>query len=417
MKLGRATVDAAKPRAKPYELHDDSLEGFILRVQPTGVKTFYCVFGRGKRVRLGRADAMSTQDARDQAMHILAQVYRGEDPLAACKPKISSSYREYLDQHYAPWARANQRTAESRLKLVPTLFGAFLEKRLEDFTALDVEKWRTARLMAGKKPSTVNRDLSFLKASLSKAVEWGLLYVHPLRSVKQSREDSNAKVRFLSADEEIRLRTALAAREAKIRQERASANEWRRVRKYRLMPDITPDKFADHLKPMVILSLNTGMRRGEIFSLTWDNVDLIAGRLTVTGQNAKSKRTRHIPLNSESLTALRIWRTQIPPDCLRVFPSGPDKRFDNVKRSWAKVLIEAGIAQFRWHDMRHHFASRLTMAGVDLNTIRELLGHSDYTMTLRYAHLAPEHRHKAVELLIPPIAQMQDCENVQMVVA
>jgi site-specific recombinase XerD len=75
-------------------------------------------------------------------------------------------------------------------------------------------------------------------------------------------------------------------------------------------------------------------------------------------------------------------------------------QFDNVKKSWMSLLKSAGIENFRWHDMRHHFASKLVMAGVDLNTVRELLGHADIKMTLRYAHLAPEYKAKAVAKLI-----------------
>jgi site-specific recombinase XerD len=80
-----------------------------------------------------------------------------------------------------------------------------------------------------------------------------------------------------------------------------------------------------------------------------------------------------------------------------VFPSKDNTPFNAVKRSWSSLLKKANIEQFLWHDIRHHFASKLVMAGVDLNTVRELLGHSDIKTTLRYTHLAPEHKINAVQ--------------------
>lgn len=84
-----------------------------------------------------------------------------------------------------------------------------------------------------------------------------------------------------------------------------------------------------------------------------------------------------------------------------VFPNPQTgTQFDSVKKAWSSILKAADIKDFRWHDMRHHFASKLVMAGVDLNTVRELLGHADIKMTLRYAHLAPEHKANAVAKLV-----------------
>ena len=122
--------------------------------------------------------------------------------------------------------------------------------------------------------------------------------------------------------------------------------------------------------------------------------------LTVAGKTAKTGSTRHIPLNAIALKTLKAWKDQSK-ESLLVFPSstGTGKVFDNVKKSWKALLAVAKVESFRWHDMRHDFASKLVMAGIPLNTVRELLGHSDLKMTLRYAHLAPKQGMEAVEVL------------------
>jgi site-specific recombinase XerD len=99
------------------------------------------------------------------------------------------------------------------------------------------------------------------------------------------------------------------------------------------------------------------------------------------------------------MSVITGWQEQTEGTEGLVFVNGEGQRFGWIKTSWSKLLKDAEIENFRWHDMRHHFASHLVMGGVDLNTVRELLGHSDYAMTLRYAHLAPEHKLKAVEVL------------------
>jgi len=144
---------------------------------------------------------------------------------------------------------------------------------------------------------------------------------------------------------------------------------------------------------MVLVSLNTGMRRGELTSITWDDVDLRRKVVTIRGGYSKAGRARHIQLNSEAVEVLKRYRKQ---------HTGEGRIFavHSVKKAWGELLTKAKISGFRWHDLRHSFASRLVMKGVDLNTVRELLGHSDLTMTLRYAHLAPEHKAAAVEKLI-----------------
>lgn len=385
---------------RPVDYRDTRLKGLILRVMPTGVKSWYCEYARAKRVWLGRVDAVGYSEAFEAAQKILSEFYRGIDPIEARKPAPDvPTLCDFLDGDYAIWARANQRAHEQNLGRLKTTFKSLLAKKMDAISALDIERWRGKQVERGLSHQTLNRDISSIKACFNRAVDWEILDRNPITKVKKARTDDRVKVRFLSGDEEERLRNSLDQREERRRQERASANAWRIARGYEPLRDMHELQFTDHLKPLVLLSINTGARRGELFDLTWENVDLDRRLMTVSGMTAKSKRTRHIPLNREATWVLKCWREQTEKSSGLVFVNDDGQRFDRANTSWRGLLKQAEIVNFRWHDMRHHFASRLVMGGVDLNTVRELLGHSDYDMTLRYAHLAPEHKMKAVEVL------------------
>jgi integrase len=398
--IGSGLVKQLRPAAKPFEVRDTRVKGFLLRVQPSGAMTYYAEYGRGKRISLGRSDVILPDKARGRARDILASAQFGEDPMEERHLAKAHTLRSFIDEEYAPWAEANIRTAAATVARLKAGFPEFLDKKLDELTPWLIEKWRAARIKGGAKPVTANRDLDDLKSSLTKAVAWDVIEVNPIASVKRSKTDGSRSARFLSVDEEARLRHALDEREERIRRERASANAWRDERQYELLPDLRAVAFADYLKPLVLVSLHTGMRRGELFALTWQSVDLAAARITVHGATAKSGTTRHLPLNSEALAALRGWHDQAAHKTGLVFVGKDGAAFNNVRRSWEGALRAAGITRFRWHDLRHTFASKLVMAGIDLNTVRELLGHSDYKMTQRYAHLAPEHKAAAVERLV-----------------
>lgn len=411
--ITNSLLKALKPGDKPIEVRDTQLKGMILRIQPSGVMSYYVEYDRGKRMQIGRADALAPAQARAAAKDVLADAYRGKDPMAARRQERTHTLSSFVSDVYAPWAQANIRTSKKTVARLLRNFPDLQQKKLGDINPWLVEKWRTDRLKSGTKRSTVNRDLDDLKSSLAKAVEWGLLDRHPITSVKRVRIDTNQAPRYLKPDETARLLAALDRRDERLSAERDHANQWRQERGYALHPTLRDSAFADHLKPMVLLSLNTGLRRGELFSLEWSDVHLDGGYLTVGGSRAKSLRTRHIPLNDLAKEVLEDWKRQALASDGLVFPGKQGKPFDNVNTSWRRLLKDAGIEKFRWHDLRHAFASNLVMAGVDLNTVRELLGHADLQMTLRYAHLAPEHKAAAVARLIPstlpklPVAQRQ----------
>jgi len=136
-----------------------------------------------------------------------------------------------------------------------------------------------------------------------------------------------------------------------------------------------------------------------LFNLQWPNVDLERRQITISASSAKSRKSRSIPLNQTALGVLQDWNSQSHCSHSYVFSNRNGDKFRDIKTAWRKLLINANIENFRWHDLRHHFASKLAMAGVDLNTIRELLGHSSYEMTMRYAHLSDLHKLKAVAVL------------------
>ncbi len=395
-KLTLRTVEAAKPSAAPYEIRDADITGLLLRVQPTGVKSFYVELARGIRVRIGRYPVLTVEGARTQAKANLGEFARsGERP----RPRVKvESFGDFIRDRYAPWFLAERKRGERNIAAIDAQFGDLYKRPLGDISAWLIEKHKAARLAAGLSPATVNRDLVRIKAAFAKAVEWELLPEHPLRNVKRAKGENSGHVRFLSDTEEQALRIALDARERGNELRRERGNTWRTQHGQAALPAITG--YCDHLMPMVLVSLNTGLRRGELTAITWADVNMPGKLLTVRAGYAKSGKARHLPLNSEAMDVLRRYRGQSSGDG-RIFP------VLDAKKAWAAVLKTAGIDGFRWHDLRHSFASRLVMAGVDLNTVRELLGHSTLAMTIRYAHLAPEHRAAAVERIVAPLRRTE----------
>lgn len=346
---------------------------------------------------IGSLDDFTLSEAREEADGLRGDVARGKDPHAEKRAANASSLGLFLEKEYGPWVTANRQTGAETLRRLAATFGEFDPLPLKDITLARVERWRTGRLLAGIKPSTVNRDLASLRSVLSRAVDFGVLREHPLSKLKASRVDERGVVRYLTPDEERQLRQALAARDDKRRVARESANEWRTIRGYELLPVF--GTYTDHVTPLVLLALNTGLRRGELFHLRWRDVDLPRALVTARGDGTKSGQTRVVNLNREAVTVMTAWMpADVLPD-VHVFAGKEGKR-DDVKTAWLRLVKDAKIEPFRFHDLRHTFASKLAMAGVDLNTIRELLGHADLKMTLRYAHLAPAVKAAAVERLL-----------------
>ena len=210
----------------------------------------------------------------------------------------------------------------------------------------------------------VNRDLQFLKHVFYVAMKDGLCERNPVRDVRLFKEN-NQRVRLLTEDEEARLREFI------------DDSDW----------------------PMVAVAIHTGLRQAEQFNLRWEHVDFATGVITIP--RSKHGEARRVPMNDTVRDLLRALPSRLK--SALVFPSAtgvtPLDARNYINRVFAPALEKARIDGFRWHDLRHAFASRLVMKGVDLRTVQELLGHTTLAMTLRYSHLSPGHQLDAVRRL------------------
>ena len=266
-----------------------------------------------------------------------------------------------LADEYSKWVKF-QKSYGSKRFFIKHIVETFGNLRVRDLNARIVEQWQTKRL-ENRKPATINRITSCLRHMITQGQKWEMVDEETAKRVKSVRllKEDNKRLRFLSLEECHRL----------------------------------IDCCQEHLRPIVTIALHTGMRRGEIFSLKWEQVDLEHGFILL--DISKNGERREIPIN----TTLEYLFKDLPHsvESMYVFAGKNGNPLTDIKNSFHAALKKAGILDFRFHDLRHTFASHLVMAGVDLTSVKELLGHKDITMTLRYSHLAPGHKRKAVQVL------------------
>jgi site-specific recombinase XerD len=392
---------------KTYDINDTETKGFTVRVTPTGTMSYVLRFtgkdGKQARHALDMTfPSTIVSTARAKTVALIGQIATGHNPAEVKRTKSPTALTlfSFIDDEYGKHLHSKSKTADVTIRRLKSCFEQFKNKPLSEIDLRAIDKWRAKKVKDGLSVTTVNRDIGCLKPLFSQAVLWKILPTNPLTAVKPIKSDADPIVRFLSDDEEIRFRAAIDAREVRDKEGRIRANVWRTARKYDVLPELDDSHFVDHLKPALLLSINTGIRRGELMKLLWTDVSLGKdASLFVRGVSSKSSKGRHVPLNDEAKNTLIQWKAQ-QGNTRHVFTGHDDQPITDFKTAWGNLLEKAEIENFRWHDMRHHFASRLVMAGVDLNTVRELLGHSDLKMTLRYAHLAPAHKMNAVQLLM-----------------
>jgi site-specific recombinase XerD len=254
------------------------------------------------------------------------------------------------------YSKVNKLSHGDDVYRMETLLGWFRDYPAEGIMVQDIERRFEQRDWS---PATTNRYRALLSLTYRLAIRNGKVKENPARAVRH-RLENNARIRFLSPEEETKLRAAIEA--------------------------TCLERIAE-----LELSLHTGLRMSEQYRLRWEDVSFT--RRTLTIARSKNGASRHVPLNKAALRALESLEK-------RANSSGLVCGGATEPRRWFEPVVKAaGLTAFSWHCLRHTFASRLVMAGVDIRTVQELMGHKTIAMTVRYSHLAPKHTLAAVERL------------------
>jgi len=317
----------------------------------------YFANGRRRRELVGPNKALA-EKALNKKLVLIAE-NKFLDIKRESKLKFKDLSTKYIELYLKPNRPTWWKSEKHNIRHLNAFFG---EKYLYEIKPLDVEKFRQVRLQVVSK-SSINKNVGCLRAMFNKAIEWQLFEGrNPASGVKFYKLD-NKRLRYLEK-EEIR----------------------------RLLSNC-----EGHLRDIVEFAINTGMRKGEIFNLKWHDVDWNNGLIHLL--KTKNSEKREVPINDAVKDILA--RVKKDPNSAYVFSSFNSKPFNDIKKSFYTALKKSGIENFRFHDLRHTFASQLVMAGVDLLTVKELLGHKGIEMTLRYSHLSCDHKKRAVKALDP----------------
>ncbi len=272
---------------------------------------------------------------------------------------------EYIKTH----VRLHLKGKRNQEYIIKRLITEFQGKHLDKITPIMIRKYIAQKLETGVRPSTVNRWLQTIKSMFSRAIEWGMLHGRNPATGLKNIPQNNSRCRWLTEEEQSILL--------------GCCNE--------------------HLTRIVVLiALKTGMRWGEIISLKWQQspcsnyVDFDKNVIFIHESMTKTQRSRHIPLIGVVREAIGTIERIPGTDNIFLNPK-TEKPFGSFKRSFHTALRRAGISDFRFHDLRHTFASSLVRSNVDLYTVQRLLGHTTPQMTQRYAHLGEDQMREAIE--------------------
>lgn len=337
-----------------------------MAVRKIGKRWYYDLRIRTVRYRGVIPEAMNKAQAEKAEAKIRLEIYEGKYGSEA----RNTLFSDFVEKVYLPWSRSNKRTFRDDVLNCKVLCQYFGGKSFIQISPLLVEKFKrerrdsVTRYGRQRRPASVNRELATLSRIFSLAIDNGILVSNPCRKVRKLRENNERK-RYLTFEEETRLMAALTG-------------------------------LRFHIKPLVTVAIHTGMRKGELLNLRWEHVDFVRGIIHIT--NTKTDRNRDVPMNSEVREIMLGLQPETTEGYVFRNPKTGGKLID-VKKAFNSAVREAGISDFKFHDLRHTAGTRLADAGADAFVIAEVLGHASLQMTKRYTHATDERKRKALEAL------------------
>lgn len=314
--------------------------------------------------------------AADGELKVNGKRWIGGQWIVEADSKVEDLLFEKACEKYLEWYKANRGAYTYKKYAEPAskaLKASFDGKRLSQISPFLIEAHKLNRKREpdtehpDRKPvtdTTVNHDLTFLRHLFNKCIEWKFAVTNPMGNVELFKLD-NGRTRYLSQEEAETLLGACA-----------------------------PD-----LRLVVLMAMHTGFRQSELKSLCWTNIDLANGSATVESCYSKNGDARTVPLTDDlakGLARLKDERKPKPEDVVFTYEGKP---WATWRRSFRTALKNAGIKNFRFHDLRHSFGSWLAMNNVPDKGRMQLMGHKDPKMTARYTHLSPGYMRQAVAQL------------------
>jgi len=348
------------------EYVDKGGTGLYVEVRATseGQGSFYLRYkdanGKTCHQKIGRTTEITLDDARQRAKTLKAQITLGADPQAERKAKRAvPTYSAFMEEYYFPYVRPRKRTAQKDEELFRLrLRRAFGDQKLNQITRHQIQAFHTAVRAEGLSPASCDHYLKLLRHSLNLAVDWGMLDRNPAAGVKQFNEDNKIE-RYLNEEELKRLLKVL------------------HTNKNRTVCQI------------VLFLLATGARLNEALSARWENVDRERRVWRIPIADSKSRHMRSVPLGDSAIAVLDQLDTAGKYEHLFINRK-TGKPYTTIYKTWESIRAEAGLPRLRLHDLRHSAASYMAQAGVSLYVIQQVLGHSNPSVTQRYAHLSAE---------------------------